>query len=236
MACTLERRNQIGELAAGRLDGAVVDALLDHIEVCEACSRELDTVAVTIAGMERARRGRLVGGFRPRLLRPAMLAAAALVLLVGGLALLRPNQEGVEQLAVVTPFPASSSVLRGGEGVDESGWEQALSAYSEGDYERAAARLESLASAGDERALLQLYLGVARLQLGELARARTALALAVENGEGLLAERASWYLGNAHLLAGDASAARPIFERLAAGGGEYELNARAVLDALGDRE
>jgi len=243
MTCSPERSEALAALAAGRLDAARALELLEHVERCAACSRELDAVAAIVAGTAPAAAPAAAQPGRRRSALPRLsvaIAAAASVLFLLGLGLLWRGSgaapDEIAALATTTPLPASGALLRSPSdppsGSGGATWEQAMHAYAAGDFAAAAEGLDALAASGDERPLVFLYLGVARLQLAESAAAVSALERAVRDGAGLLRERALWYLGNAHLVAGDAARARETFERLEAVGGEYEVNAQQVLEAL----
>lgn len=245
MACTSDYAERIAELASGRLDADGAEALVTHVEACAECSRELYAVAALVARGEAAR-GKAgeteAAAPRPRLrlVRPLLVAAAAAILLVTAFDLLREpaGRGGAHQLAALAStaaLPAHESVLRSGAEVS-SDWAEAMSEYAEGRYAEAVTRLRACEAAGDERALVQLYLGIALLQLAEYEQASAALTRAAGDSQGLLQERALWFLANTRLMVGDAAGAERAFGELFEIHGTYELNARAKLDALRGRE
>jgi hypothetical protein len=59
-----------------------------------------------------------------------------------------------------------------------------------------------------------------------------ALDEAARAGTGLVRERALWYRANARLAAGEAEAALRELRALEALGGDYELNARDLAEAI----
>jgi hypothetical protein len=231
MACTPQRSHTIGELAGGRLTAGAVEELLDHVESCRPCSRELDDVAALLAAAP-ALRASARPAFWPRALG-LLGAAAALVLAL----LLANSGDGrrareLTALADPTPLPALPGVLRG-DPADERA-RPALADYAAGRWPEAARGLAAARAAGDQRPLVALYLGLARLQFAP-DEALEPLASAAQAGEGLLAERALWYLAQAHLLRRDEDAARAALTRLVQRSGDYELNARELLERLDER-
>jgi len=246
VACSSEWRERIGELAGGRLEGGAVAALLDHVERCEPCSLELDDVAALVARADGAagaapRRAPVAAGRIPpsrRLLAVASALAAASLLWLGAAlvrssATLAPRAVGrAERLAALArldPLVPAEGILRGEGDLETETWRDAMRALAQGRWPEAIAALEASRAAGDERALLDLYLGVARLQVGELERASADLARAAEGGTGMVRERSLWYLAQARLASGDSGGARSALERLLALAGEYAPNARALL-------
>jgi tetratricopeptide (TPR) repeat protein len=239
MACTEERRAQVGALAAGRLDAAASAELLDHLEGCAACSGELDLAAELVAGHARegagffAPRRARPSGARPttrRLLWPAAAAAGValcLWLIDGGGSPLRP-----EELAQVEPLPAVTTLVRADVAERGNDWSTAMERYAAGEWALAAGELTEFAAAHPDDALSRLYLGISALQNEDPERAARALDECVERADDLVLERALWYLAHAQLARGEVDAARTALERLAKLDGDYLPNARAKLEAL----
>lgn len=232
MACTPQRSLSIGELAASRLDAAALDELLDHIEGCAACSHELDGVAALVGAADEARPAR-PRSLRP-LLWPLLAAAAALVLW------LAPRPGGGEvarlrELARIAPITVPDSTLRTAAAqAPAREWRAAMELYRNADWERCAAALEDLRAGGDERALLDLYLGIARAQAGREREAVTALQRAERGSTGLLRQHALWHRAHAHLALGEGPAAIGVLEELVALDEDYAPNARQLLSAVRD--
>jgi tetratricopeptide (TPR) repeat protein len=228
MACTLERRAEIAELAGGRLGAAEAAGLLEHVQDCGACSAELDLVADLLhaspssAAVEPVRfRRRWIGGL-------VALAAAAACLFVF---LRAPPERRLRDLARLAPPPSAGLVLRGGAD-DTAGFEQAAGHLAAGDAARAADAFRALLAARPDDPLVLFYLGVARLQQGEIEEAIEALRRAEELGTELLAEQALWYRAQAHLARDDGTGAAALLRRLVELDGDYEPNARAQLAEL----
>jgi len=239
VACTQARSEAIGDLAAGRLDARASEELLDHLERCAACSAEFDEVADLVAGASRldARARRILAERR----HAWIALAAAVLILVTALALFGPavlapgnGERSVAELASLDPVPVVESTLRTGELPDAAArrFEEAMESYRDGDFERAAQDLAAVAVEAPDDPLTHLYLGIARLQLDEHRDAVAALEVAAGAEPLLLRERALWYLANAWLARSDVDRAHSTLEDLAAIEGDYELNARDLLDAI----
>lgn len=238
MSCTEERANQIAELAGGRLDGAALEELLEHVEGCPACSAELDLAAELAAGAARPapRAATERTGLNPASLAWP-LAAAALALLVIGIRLLvggDREERDPARLARLTPLPAQQETLRAPT-EDDAAWRAAMEHYAAGTFGPAAEALAALEPTEAGRALRDLYLGLCRAQTEEYEAADTALASAAEHGTGLVRERARWMRAQVRLALGDGDGARRILRALLEGGGEYAPNAAAQLLELDGR-
>lgn len=229
MACTPERSEEIGELAGGRLAAADAAGLIEHVEGCAACSREMDLVADllhvpsrSLAAGRNLSAARWAGGL-------IALAAAAAVLFF----FLRSSapERRVRDLARLSPPPSAGLVLRGDE-QPGAGFEQASAHFAAGDHARAAEGFQALLATQPDDPLVLFYLGLARLQLGELDAAIDALRRAEEAGADLLAEQALWYRSQAHLARDEGAQARALLARLVELDGDYEPNARALLAEL----
>jgi hypothetical protein len=236
VACTTQRSQDIGDLAAGRLDAAKADELLDHLERCGECSAELDLVADIVAHFERPAGAR--AAIPRRRLGIAVAALAAAALLAASLWILSrphpaPRSMHLASLASTQPLPTSTFVPRSGTPLASSpAYLDAMRHYAAGEFAEAARGLSLLAEERPDDPLVNLYLGISRLQTGAAEQALAPLERAATTGEDLLAERALWYLGNAHLVLEDGEAARRTFQRLAELGGDYEPNAREKLEAI----
>ena len=107
--------------------------------------------------------------------------------------------------------------------------EEGVDAYAARDYARA---IELLAAAPDDP-LARLYAGSARLLSGDEAGALVEFgAGAAATDDPGLTEAFAWQSAQAHLLLGDAVAARATLEPLVEGGGARADAAGALLAAL----
>lgn len=239
MACTDRFAALLAEMAAGQLEAEGSRRVLEHVEGCAACSQELDALAGLVGALAERVDARRAESARREWHRWAGLAAAAalLVLFGGWLASRRAASPGAEHVAALVdrrPITAPASLLRGDGAQRGAAFERGMEAYRAGDYARASRELAALHAerAGDR--LVGLYLGIALLQSRDAADSERAARLfeEIQDAPGLLGERARWYLANARLAAGDVDGARRVLEALVDADGDYEPNARALLEAL----
>ena len=233
MACTEERSDRIAAFSAGRLDAEEMTEFLDHVEVCSECSEELDLAADLVATLKVARPALK----RPLVRRLHLLTAAAAVIAFFGFARFLGDDSGepvsLADLAQLAPLPSVPFVPRAVDTPEEVElFSTAMEAYAALDFTAAASLLAECSAAEPGDALTHLYLGIARLQLGELASAVESLEQAAELGGGLLRDNARWYLANAHLALEETGDARRILAALASEESEWELNARELLEAI----
>jgi tetratricopeptide (TPR) repeat protein len=233
MACTSEKSRLIGEFATGRIGAADAERLLEHLDSCPLCSAEFDLVADLVAVSPRAGSDFPVPRQANLFLR-GILAAAAAALLIATVWWIADQGEDhrhrLDALAMIEPLPAVDAVLRSGKPPGENAdFKAAMTFYSKSDFNAAAKGLAAVVERDPENTPALLYLGISRLQSGEVAAALQPLKRAAELGEHLLQERALWYLGSAYLLTGDGNKALVTFITLERKKGDYELNAREII-------
>ncbi len=170
-------------------------------------------------------------------LRTWRAAAAAAVVLITALAggwvvLRRDGPRNLARLADIEPIAFVEGALRGPSEDRLPRFREAMRAYARGEYAAASGALAQLVEEDPGDHKLRVYLGIGLLQVGKAGEAIHALEPAVEGGEGLVRERALWYLGAAHLLREDAPAARRTLEALRDLHGDYQPNAEDLLDKL----
>lgn len=228
MACSEARHEQIAALAGGRIDAGQAAELLTHIGSCSICGAEFDLVADLMHAPA-------VRPLQARVRAWPLLAAAAVA--IAALWFWQPwshRAPTLRELAQITPVQAPESHVRGNiaRAVE---YERAIDAYRAADFATAANNLDLVVALAPRDALVNLYLGISRLQLGTPALALTPLRVAADHGDGLVAERGLWFLANAHLLLEDAAPARAVLRRLRDLEGDYAPNAANLLAAIGDR-
>lgn len=233
MACTETRREQIADLAAGRLGADAADDVLAHVAVCGDCSDEFDLVADLV----RVRPAADTRAARPglRLWRPVLALAAVLVAALLVRDVWWPDPPSIRELAQVTPIVAPESLLRGDPGDRGPEFARGMAAYAQGAWATAVEQLRITATRRPEDALALLYVGIAEIQAGDPRAAVAPLQAAARHGSGLVAERGLWFLANTHLLLDDREAARAALESLLELDGDYAANAEALLRSLRDR-
>lgn len=243
MACTPQRSERIAELVGRRLDAAATSELLEHVESCSECSRELDLVADLLhaPALQAVPAAATPRRFALRRVLAAGGLAAAVLLFLFLPTREEGSTEGCQRLARLAPPHVAEVLLRGESGGDVSGsqaaarFSEAMQGFASGDYASAIPMLEGCTREQPSNALAFFYLGLARLQLGDReqdALALEALRKAQDLGEGLLAEQALWYRANAHLARGEGEAARLLLLEVIERDGDFEPNARTLLAEL----
>jgi predicted Zn-dependent protease len=224
IACCASRREQLVDLAAGRIGEDASDELLRHVEGCPRCSSGLAIVAdVASVALASEKSGR-----RLPWLATIAAAAAAAAILFAVFALTR--EDPVSSLADLRPPWLVASTPRG-EGTAVPA--DALLAFGEGRYAEAARDLDAALTRSPNDPVVSHYAGVAHLLAGDAVAAEKRLTAAAEASEGLLREASLWYLAQAFLVRGDARSARDALERLRALDGDYAPNAESLLEKLG---
>jgi hypothetical protein len=256
---------RLGDMLAayeqGLLDEEERAAFEAHLAGCEECLDELYEMAPYVVAMladpGRYRRiaaaaaaldaptlaerlGRwLTSVLTPRVAVPVAVAAVLVVAVIVGTG---NDARKLGRLAVVEHVPYVQLDTRAwGDEAAVALFDLGMRSYVDRDYGAAATRLaEAIAAApadGGWAGLAQarFYLGVSRLLSGETREAVAPLAQAARSPLVPVAERARWELAQAHLLLGDAGAARAELERLAESP-VFGERARAQLAEIGHLE
>jgi tetratricopeptide (TPR) repeat protein len=130
----------------------------------------------------------------------------------------------------LAPYPNTIPVVRSS--ISENLLMQAIEAYTEADYARAARIFGEYLKNKPENVTANFYAGVAFLMNGQPGKAIQHLTKVHQNCQKPFAEPAVWYLGLAHLKMKNFMAARKIFEQIRAGNGEYQSKCEAILREL----
>ena len=226
----------LGDLSAGeardvraRLDGtpdgyAMLESALEESaflaeEEFDVASPPLDSSGRRIAESPRT---------RPR---PWGWLAAAVVIVGLGVAVFRsmgdhgtPSPDPVDLTALAERVPMPVPTLRNPDVT------RGLVAYGDNDYETAAEQLARAVAEDQGDGLGWLYLGSARLLLGDDAGAVSALRTARERAAPSLSIEATWQLAQAYLARGEREQALETLEALT--GSRRESDARRLLDAI----
>jgi tetratricopeptide (TPR) repeat protein len=245
----------------GVLPADLLDAVREHVEHCAICGALRDSLSVLdeepLPPTDRRRIWERVreeaGERRIRLLGwPAVLAAAAALLMLAGIGMLRDRSRPVKVANHGRPTgaaPAPTGLLlekppvrlpataflvwRGDAGSNP--WQalrQALVPYESGDFAEAAQRLRAVADKNPRVAEARFYLGISRLFLGEDSEAAADLETARTLASGALADDAAWYLVIAYQHAGRAVEARTLLEGLCRDAGTNGAKACLALKEL----
>jgi len=256
MDCETIRQRQIAdEYRAGRLSPEDADDYEQHFLTCERCLEDLqfrdrvsqciraegaDLFAAEIEARRtaRARRPeaarRSLGDWLSALFppRPAWIGALATVAALVVVTLMvnhgMETSARLKDLVNPTAFRYIPSDLRGGAGSEE--FLHGMEAYSAGRYDEAAGWLKQSMQAGSRQGEVRFYLGVSLLLSGDASGARGALeeAARITPSSGLY----HWYLAQALLKCGNVGAAEKELAQVSATGGEFALQARALLQKI----
>ena len=256
-ACSDENTELLVELQHGRLSAADAEAMLEHLAGCEVCAAafefrlDVETAVTPEIARPTSQNKPMATGVSattrpaPWYRRPRILgvAAAFLITVVGVWTTIgvyrntNPTRRGITHLADLTPVPFIEGTLRGSsEDTSASAvreFRDAMDAYGGGDYPLAASRLMRLQGRAPQDAKVHLYLGIARLQLRQFPEAQRSLERAREHSDGLLHERAVWYLAMGAIASGQASAATRHLRALRDLGGSYATSAAELLQKIG---
>jgi len=248
VSCTSPIVRELSAFAMGELDEERSRDVLDHVEACASCSRELDLLAdlVRLEAEPRALQstrgeGRTAALPRKRPWRWArrIAVAAALLLLALGLfdRAFDPSGGAVRpaDLAALADRSLPSFVaaeLRGPEAGLASEFELAMQGWQGPDLGAVESSLTRFLDAHPDHAPARFYRGVARRDLDRLDEARADLRSAVDRAQGPLREHALWCLAQTELLSGDAESAREALRTLRDSGGDYAECALALEERL----
>jgi tetratricopeptide (TPR) repeat protein len=167
---------------------------------------------------------------RPRAVVPLWLTGIAASLVLGvGVYLLSADKHDKLFDAYYQPYMAGATE-RGGTATE--GKAQALQAYEEGDYERAAALLGACLRATPPDAECLFYAGLAALGRRRLPEAERYLLQVVSLPPNDYAGRARWYLALAYLKDDQPQKAEPLLRELRGRGGFYGKKAGELLAEL----
>ena len=248
MDCARVKTEGIAErYLLGTLADAEQEAFEEHLIACTACLEEVTALCALKAELERSRE-RIVAEAAGRpspWRRPWLLATAAAVLAVAAglgvwvrLQLAPGPKPELAELAQFEP-PAYAPVrLRGSEDDGARHFREAMALYAASDWRGALPGLRAAAALDPEAPRLAFYLGACALLAGETDEAITQLQRTAELGDTPFLEEALFYLAQAHLQTGDATAARGTLVKVILLKGDRSKEAQSLLDrldVLGDR-
>lgn len=94
----------------------------------------------------------------------------------------------------------------------------AMTYYSEGNYEKASGIFRELMKKEPDNLLIYFYCGICELALNKAVSSRKFLNKVVKEDKEILNELAGWYLGLSYLKTGNVKSARKIFQSLTSTG------------------
>ena len=164
---------------------------------------------------------------RPR--RTILAVAASIAILVVAGFLWQQSQQTTDLLAseYLTPYPDRLTNMS-----DDSGAQitAAMTAYNGGDYANAIPLFEALPDSLAQGELINLYLGISRLQEDQAGAAQASFANI--SSDSPYQEAAQWYLALSELALGKEKAARERLEAIVAAGNYPGPTAQELLDRL----
>ena len=108
----------------------------------------------------------------------------------------------------------------------------ALGLYEAGNYSEALTNIEQQMSAGSQAPYLVFYAGIAALNTDEESKAISYFEKVIARKDETFASPAKWYLGLAHLKAGQKQKAVRTFKEIEASGNDYSQRAAEILQDL----
>ncbi len=220
----------------------LLDELFDHASAAQALREDPERFAAllreTLREAEPSLAERMTDWLnaflQPKVLAPVVVTAAAVFALV-----MLPDGDDLRKIAVLDPAPYVQVDVRGADSDAATLYFDAMTRYTDERYGEAADLLDEALAVGDETwhqvAQAQMYLGVSRLLDGDPEAALVPLGVSATSSQLPIAERSRWYQAQAHLLIGNAAAAREVLNGLTASP-VFGAQAAAQLEALGEAD
>jgi tetratricopeptide (TPR) repeat protein len=215
---------RVTALVLGELGADESARVLEHVETCAECSRQLDflaevtTVAARAVPSVRARRASL--GWR------RWIAAAAAVLLVAFIAWRAFDRaDDWRELADRSVPVFVAAQLRAPPPSLATELEEAMHGWEQRDFTRVDAALTRFVAAHAEHAPAYFWRGVARRELGRLDEAESDLRTAAAKSQGYLREHSLWVVANLRLARGELDGTRAALRELEQLEGEFAAKA-----------
>lgn len=233
MSCPDPQARRLLAYALGHLDALGTKEVMEHVESCALCSRELDDLAdlATAAARVETGPGPRLGRRTSRTVR---IVAAAAVLLIVALVLQRALDHSPRWSTYadrsVPPFVGIE--LRAPAAAPAVDLERAMEGWAARDFPRVERELTDLLRAQPGHAPSHFWRGIARRELGRLQEAEGDLRSAAAQSTGYLREHALWALANLLLQREDAPHAREVLDELEHVDGELAARARELRSRL----
>lgn len=156
----------------------------------------------------------------PRIFAPALMAAAALVLVVTVATRDRESDQYSGYLSF-DKLPYQTIEGRGTAVQESQDYLHAMDDYAHGDYEKAISRLKQVTGASPEDESAWVYLGVSYFMTKHPGRAISALQHARQLPDRQLNTQTCWFLAQAFLMKGEKERALPLLDSLSLWNREY---------------
>jgi len=248
MNCDRVERDEIAErYAGGTLPEAEAEAFEEHYFRCAACLARLEAVrdaATVLRNPIKSRRYSLAG----------MALAASLLIVFTAALVWRLAPRGTQtagtqnpvlvaqapgkpanpwaELGRFEPPPYRELTLRGGENPSGSDFRRGMTAYRQGNYGQALPFLRKAADSNPRDAQSIFFTGIALLLTGDTSTGLEFLRRVDALGFTPYQEEARFHQAKAHLQLGDAAAARSVLVAVSEMRGDWEAQARELLEKL----
>jgi hypothetical protein len=219
-----------------------------HLMDCSSCRSELEWVRTSSASdvadgggspagrdsglhptRDRKSRWAFSRGWGLGLVTAAVAVLAVLLMLPDGTV----DPERARGLARIEPIPVNITRSPVSPGSFEEARLIGLESYRDGDYGRAAERLDEAVDLRPDAAELYLYLGSAAMLDNDYEPATRYLQTCIERaGNDALRDEAMWQLANAYLAGGDVNSARTTLQRIRDAGGARAGDSTRLLTRL----
>ena len=165
----------------------------------------------------------------PPLVRFAIPAVAVALFFL----FIRPTTE-LSDLARLEPLPYRSLQIKSGAATTatERFFEAGMTAYVQKDYAGAIGQLAFAARQDSTNASFHFYLGLCYLLSNQVEPAIEHLQRTIALGGNSVLEKTYWYLGNAWLLQEDRVHALAAFQKVTELEGDYQWEAKAIMDKI----
>lgn len=159
---------------------------------------------------------------------PSVLVTAIVLLLF-----LLPTRQ-LSDLARIEPLPYRPLSIKSGAGVDEAKriFDEGMNYYVQKEYQEAISKLTEALQKHPGSSTFHFYLGLCYLLTEQVNPAIQHLQKSLELSDASNPELACWYLGNAWLLKEKSSDALESFEKVVAFKGDYEWEARDIIEEI----
>ncbi len=260
MKCTNEETGQLISLYEfGQISEEQKKLFETHLLECDACFQNFHNLSPVVermrenpeffrSALEESEQLSFLGGIKNWLSKavssggeylvpvPAWGKAAVpagIVIAVLLLFIMQPSMP-LSDLARIEPVPYRALQLKGTMGATEAEqlFEEGMEFYVERKYEQAVEKLSLAVEKNPENLSFQFYTGLIYLLLKKEDEAIGHFERVIELGGNSLQEKAHWYLGNAYLLKEDGQKALNEFEKVVEMVGDYEWEARDLLDKI----
>lgn len=236
----VEKGEMIESYLRRDLSESELERLEEHLLACERCHQQLEDLSLLRAALEADESREVVekrGTSIPWHWIGLAAAAVLILVLIFWPRLVEPPGSGgvaIARLAEVQPPPYEPKSLRTSGSEAELRFREAMVSYQEDRFAEAISGLESAVALDPDFAPARFYLGASYLLTGKAREAVDNLSRIVEVEGSPYREWALWLRAKASLGLGDVAVAQQDFEEVLQTGGDFEAQAREILNQLPD--